>query len=217
MKNTNVSQSFFVGSILAMVGGFLDSYTYLSRGHVFANAQTGNIVLFGLGLVNKNIVKALYYFVPIMSFVLGVIAAEFIRNKFKGKFQLHWRQIVILFEAITLFCVAFIPIDMAANCLVSFVCSLQVESFRKLHGNPFATTMCTGNLRSGTENLFFGILKKDKTHVKHSVEYFLIILFFICGAGIGALATDLFYQKAVIICSFVLVFVYFWLHPKFKE
>ena len=36
---------------------------------------------------------------------------------------------------------------------ISFVCAMQVETFRKVRGSAFATTMCTGNLRSGTEQL----------------------------------------------------------------
>lgn len=219
MKNTNVSQSFLVGSVLALVGGFLDAYTYISRGQVFANAQTGNMVLLGLGLVNKDVIKALYYLIPILSFVVGVLVAQMIRHKFKPHPQLHWRQVVILFEAATLFGVAFIPVkegDMVANCLVSFVCSLQVQSFRKLAGKPFATTMCTGNLRSGTEKLFLGSVKKDKTYLKHSLEYYIIIGVFIAGACIGAIVTQFFYEKAVIACSGALVLVYIWLHPKEK-
>ena len=31
--------------ILAMSGGFMDAYSYMCRGEVFANAQTGNILL----------------------------------------------------------------------------------------------------------------------------------------------------------------------------
>lgn len=49
-KRLQMSESFFLTAILAIVGGFLDSYSYLMRGHVFANAQTGNIVLFGVNL-----------------------------------------------------------------------------------------------------------------------------------------------------------------------
>ena len=49
-KRLQMSESFFLTAILAIVGGFLDAYSYLMRGHVFANAQTGNIVLFGVYL-----------------------------------------------------------------------------------------------------------------------------------------------------------------------
>ena len=40
--------------VLSTVGGFLDIYTYLFRGHVFANAVTGNMVLFGFTLAERN-------------------------------------------------------------------------------------------------------------------------------------------------------------------
>lgn len=42
------SNSVFLGILLAIVGGFLDAYTYVSRDGVFANAQTGNMVLLGI-------------------------------------------------------------------------------------------------------------------------------------------------------------------------
>lgn len=47
-----------VGICLALAGGFLDAYTYLLRGGVFANAQTGNIVLFGIHLAKQEIGRA---------------------------------------------------------------------------------------------------------------------------------------------------------------
>jgi uncharacterized membrane protein YoaK (UPF0700 family) len=43
----SLSGIFAIASLFAIVGGFLDAYSYLARGGVFANAQTGNIVLFG--------------------------------------------------------------------------------------------------------------------------------------------------------------------------
>ena len=46
-----MSESFRLGAVLALTGGFLDAYTYLIRGGVFANAQTGNIVLLGVRLM----------------------------------------------------------------------------------------------------------------------------------------------------------------------
>ena len=49
-----MSESSFLTAILAIVGGFLDAYSYLMRGHVFANAQTGNIVLFGVNTSKKT-------------------------------------------------------------------------------------------------------------------------------------------------------------------
>ena len=46
MKNgRHIAEFYGVGVMLAIVGGYLDAYTYISRDHVFANAQTGNMVL----------------------------------------------------------------------------------------------------------------------------------------------------------------------------
>ena len=41
-----MSESFLTAAVLSISGGLQDVYTYVSRGEVFANAQTGNIVLF---------------------------------------------------------------------------------------------------------------------------------------------------------------------------
>ena len=49
-KNNQMSESFLLASLLAIVGGFLDAYSYVCRDHVFANAQTGNIVKLGMSI-----------------------------------------------------------------------------------------------------------------------------------------------------------------------
>ncbi len=47
-KKAATANSVILGILLAIVGGFLDAYTYISRNGVFANAQSGNIVLLGV-------------------------------------------------------------------------------------------------------------------------------------------------------------------------
>lgn len=51
MKQTKqMSESMRLGMLLAMSGGFMDAYSYIQRDQVFANAQTGNMLLFGVNL-----------------------------------------------------------------------------------------------------------------------------------------------------------------------
>ena len=206
-----MSDSFLIAMLLAIVGGFLDAYTYVARGHVFANAQTGNIVLFGLHLAEGEWLKAISYFIPILAFVLGVFVDEWIKKYVLPMPKIHWRQIVLLFEVLILFIVAWLPFggtnDLIANTLVSFVCSMQVQSFRKVHGLPYATTMCTGNLRSGTELLFRFTQSKEKELQVKSMHYYGVILFFILGAGIGALMTKHFENTAAVYCNILLILV----------
>ena len=55
-ENANIptmdSERLIAACVLSVVGGFLDIYTYLFRGNVFANAVTGNMVLFGFYFAN---------------------------------------------------------------------------------------------------------------------------------------------------------------------
>jgi len=79
-----------------------------------------------------------------------------------------------------------------------------VESFRKIHGNGIATTMCIGNLRSGTENLCNYFFKKKKEDLKKGLLYYGIILCFILGAVVGSTAIGYLHKKAIMICSVIL-------------
>ncbi len=216
-----MSESFLIGTLLAVVGGFLDAYTYIARGGVFANAQTGNIVLMGMNLAEGRWLDAFACFIPIFAFVCGVFVDEWIRKFFLPKPVIHWRQIVILSEMLLLFIVAFLPLggkyDLVANVLVSFVCSLQAQSFRKLHGLPYATTMCTGNLRSGTEHLFCFSQNKNIAECKKAASYYGVILFFIFGAGIGAVLAKQFGQLSVAFGNILLLLVCILLSIRSKE
>ncbi|MDR3767156.1 MAG: YoaK family protein [Butyricicoccus sp.] len=200
---TQMSESVRLGAVLAITGGFFDAYTYLCRGGVFANAQTGNIVLLGVNLANAEWMRALHYVLPILAFALGVAAAEWVKLNFKTRpIGVHWRQIVILAEMALVALVAFLPqsANMAANTLVSFICALQVESFRKMRGSAFATTMCTGNLRSATEQLVRWRTDGDAEARRKSGRYAVIILYFIAGAALGVGCVQLWHDRAVLVC-----------------
>ena len=54
IEKRQMSESVLVGSLLVLTGGFLDAYSYLCRGEVFANAQTGNIVLLGIQIAEGD-------------------------------------------------------------------------------------------------------------------------------------------------------------------
>ncbi len=216
-KSKQMSESYLIGALLAVVGGFLDAYTYLERGHVFANAQTGNIVLLGMKIAGREWKQSLYYFIPVLSFFLGIIVAERIKRRYQQSKRIHWRQIIIFFEGLVLIFVAFIPAgntDMLANTLVSFVCSLQVQSFRKMDGKTYSTTMCTGNLRSATEKLCDYKRTKDRKSLYDSVQYYGIIAFFLLGAAIGSFVTTIFARQAVLFSCIGLVLVFLFMFIK---
>ncbi|MFR1505254.1 MAG: YoaK family protein [Butyricicoccus sp.] len=208
-----MSESLLLGAMLAMAGGFFDAYTYLCRGKVFANAQTGNIVLFGANIAEGNWLRAAEYFLPILAFALGVVAAEIVKRRYKKRqtdINIHWRQIVVLVEIVLLIAAAFLPqtLNTTVNIMISFICAMQVESFRKVRGSAFATTMCTGNLRSGTEQLVIWAQTGDRNAIRKTRNYYSIILFFILGGAIGALTTARIGEKALLLTCIPLSLVF---------
>lgn len=211
-----MSESFVVGILLSLCGGFQDAYTYMGRDKVFANAQTGNIVLLGNHLAQGEWVLCLRYAVPVIAFAAGIFLAQKIRYRFAaqgtesgkaGQSALHWRQFVLILEMLVLFIVGFLPAGMnpAANALVSFSCALQVDSFKKIRGNAMATTMCIGNLRSATDLLCAYTETKDKKLWKKSMQYYFFIAVFAAGAALGGIVTRRVGMRAVWVCCVLLL------------
>ena len=196
------------GIFLTLSGGFQDAYTYYTRGKVFANAQTGNIILLGHNEMNGDFTDAFRYLAPVLAFAGGIYISEVIRGIYREYGKLHWRQIVVALEILLLFVVGFLPqsMNMAANILVSFVCAMQVEAFRKMKGCAYASTMCIGNLRSATEMLYRYRHTKEKGCLEKCLRYYGVILVFGIGAALGSLMTSLFKERTIwISCGFLFV------------
>ncbi|MDU7500898.1 MAG: YoaK family protein, partial [Streptococcus thermophilus] len=106
---TQKSESLQIMFILTLIGGFLDSYSYVTRGGVFAFAQTGNLVLLSINICYGNLDKIVRYIMPIIAFILGTTLVRIFEKKHKYMKIVHWRQVIIVFEGIILALVGFIP------------------------------------------------------------------------------------------------------------
>ena len=214
-RRGQMSEAFCTAMFLSLSGGLQDVYTYLFRGKVFANAQTGNIVLLSTNIMDGRWDKVLHYLVPLCAFALGVLAAEKMREHFQAMQRLHWRQLVVLGEVLLLFAVGFLPQsqNLLANAIVSFSCAMQVQAFRKVNGYAFASTMCIGDLRSGVEAFCIWRKTRDAKARDRMLRYFGIILLFAIGAGIGSKSAAAFGGKAIwpscglLLVSFALMFI----------
>ncbi|MGB8452414.1 MAG: YoaK family protein [Anaerocolumna sp.] len=219
MKNP-IHETVVFGILLAIAGGFLDAYTYIGRDGVFANAQTGNIVLLGVYASQGKWAEALLHLPPIIAFIIGVLATEAIRAKSAHLFSRDWKRAVLILEVIVLFIVGFIPYsmpDIVVVVTISFVTSVQVQSFRKLVGSPYATTMCTGNLRSASQAAYVAFTKHDYESYRVAARYFVIILAFVIGAFLGGLLTAMLGVKAVWIATAILVITVILFHIYERE
>ena len=211
-----MSESFITAAFLSVSGGLQDAYTYIFRGKVFANAQTGNIVLLGQNLVDRNWRMCVHYAVPLLFFcawnccrrVYKTEISEY-ASSFTGDRSLYCVRFFLLLI------VGFLPIklNLLANAMVSFSCAMQVQAFRKVNGYAFASTMCIGNIRSGTDALCAYFRTKDRNTLFKSLCYWAIILLFGIGAAVGGHFIRIFDMRTIwfscclLFVSFLFMFI----------
>ena len=207
LAKTQTSESFRLSALLSFSGGLQDAYTYNVRDGVFANAQTGNVVLMSQNVMLGEWNKGLRYMLPLISFAAGIFLAERIESRFKTGSKIHWRQIILFIEIAMLLAVGFMPsgLNMLANSIVSFTCAMQVQTFKKVHGYGYASTMCIGNLRSGTESLSQYFRTKEKESLDKALYFFGIIFIFAIGAGIGGILSVKYGIKTILISPILLL------------
>ena len=219
-QKMQTSETFLLSAILAVSGGFQDAYTYFTRDKVFSNAQTGNVVLMSQEFMAGNFIGGIKYLLPFFAFGLGVLVTEQINARYKMAKRIHWRQLIILIEIAILAIVGFIPhsLNMAATVLVSFSCAMQVQAFRKVNGFAYASTMCIGNLRSGTDALSSFLREKRKEPLIKAFHYYGIIFFFAVGAGIGGnLSVAWGIHTIWVSCILLLISMVFMWYEKYRK
>ena len=195
MKEQKLFRRYGVSLALAVVGGFLEAYTYVTRDGVFANAQTGNIARMGLSLAQGNLLLTLRYLIPVIAFMAGVTLSLQLR-----RVRPDWEKLILGLEIALLFLVGLVPegrLNMLATVTVSFVCAIQVESFRKFGEHAFASTMCTGNLRIATEHLNRYFAEKHREELHTALQYYGIDLMFAAAVLAGYWVTRAFSVRAV--------------------
>ena len=202
MKNRQISESIAVGIFLALSGGFMDAYSYINRGKVFANAETGNIILMALKVC-----------------AVGVAICEIIKYRKERINMIHWRQILVLFEIFAFIVVGFLPQEMnrVANSIISMISGIQFATFPKIRGTAMATTMCTGNLKTGTQNMYRGIKNGDKSAIEKGLYYYVCILVFILGTTVGYFAVKLMAEKAIFLAALAMINIFIMMFKEFED
>lgn len=203
-----MSDSIELGIVLALAGGFMDAYSYIGRDGVFANAQTGNILLTGVHLSEGDFALAVRYLVPVLCFAAGIVISDLVHERVSSRF--HWRQVTVLAEVLIFCVVSFMGagLNLQANCLISFACGMQVESFRKIHGHGMATTMCIGNLRSALQSVDDFVITHERGFLENSLLYFGAILCFVLGAVLGNWCLDMLGLRATLVCAGLLMIAF---------
>ena len=196
--------SLIMGMLLALVGGYLDAYTYITRDGVFATAQTGNTVLFAVRAASPEYDGAVQNIPPFVAFIAGVLVAEHLKARLMDK---H-RRAVLALECVILFIVGWLPgsvPNMIITISVAFVSSLQIGTFNKLGEWSYNSTITTGNLRTAASASYNGFANHDEEAKKKFIAFAAIILSFISGALIGTFFSASLEYKAIWIASGIIL------------
>lgn len=191
----------YVFAMFAVIGGFLEAFTFTLHGGVFCNAQTGNVVMFVIDFVRGDFAGGLRYLYSILAYVFGIIISTIIPSRFK---KVNWPLVVTVIEIVALVGIAFIPhsaSDWFTYVTVAFLCSVQYNTFTKLRGVALATTFCTNNIRQTVMHFVRGISERDGSEYKKSAVYAFIVLCFAAGAAVGVVAADGLGNYCILICA----------------
>jgi uncharacterized membrane protein YoaK (UPF0700 family) len=192
MATTTTSTLRFAALVTA-ASGFLDAYTFLARGGVFANVQTGNVVLFFIDLSERHFAECLEHVWPIVAFLLGVTLATHVKT---GKldhlvrYPLRWTVVV---HVLTLAIIGFIP-DSVPNLYVTvpiaFMGAMQLELFRSVGDLNYMVVATTGNMMRMVDTAYSVITTKSQTSRNAFRTYRNVTFSFSVGAATGAFATQ---------------------------
>lgn len=162
-KQCQAEERRIVVSLMMLVGGMMGAYTYVIRGGVFCNAQTGNVLLMGIELGKGDWAKGLYYLIPFIAYLAGTYVSEVLRSPGRKYYSMKWNTCFTGCEILCLLGIGCLPLslpDQIVQVAINFLASIQYNSFRKAEGIPMATTFCTNHIRQA------GIFLADyrKTH-----------------------------------------------------
>lgn len=205
-----IHESLPVGILLAMAGGFLDVYTYLFHGEVFASMQSGNVILMGVSVAQGKYHEIVRYLVPIGMFMIGIFMTNLLKHRFPKKSQFTWQNAAVAIELAGIFLVGWFS-DVTSNLLINsalaFFAAIQYATYRRLAGLPYATTMTSGNLRSIADYAYGFFFTKDPT-ASFKIKYTsAIVVGFFAGAVLSACLAPVMQGKAIWTVSLLLLVV----------
>jgi uncharacterized membrane protein YoaK (UPF0700 family) len=195
--------------LLAAVGGFLDAFTFI-RFAVFANAQTGNVVLLAVNASAGHWHAALARLAPIGAFVVGVLFVEALARPGARRLLRRPLPIVLGVEIVGLLIVSTLPSatpEWVITVSVSFVAAIQFSTFRMMAGQVYATVLTSGNLRSAAVHLHHWLIDRDVEARGNAARFGKVIAAFAIGALFGGLITPRIDNLATAVPAVLLVAV----------
>ena len=195
------SRSRGVAVLLTLSGGFLDAYTYVGHGGVFANTMTGNVALLGIQIAAGDWTQARLHIPPLVAFVFAVFMVHLLRLDAVANSLPRPALVCLLLE------IFFLAVAASGVCGrselwlipgITFVATLQTLSFTHIENLTYTSVMTTGNLRRAAKKLLEGLIPRYDKSALHDASLLGAAGFsFFAGAVFGGLATRLMHDVAL--------------------
>lgn len=208
-KHHRVFEGLRVATLLTFISGYLNAFTFVTQGGRFAGVQSGNVISTAYYLAIGDLKQVFNFCVPICFFALGQFFTYSSRRWFLKK-KYHWHLGSSLIMTALVLVASLLGPFIAHNfmmAILAFVASIQVETFRKLHGSAYANVMMTGNVKNAAYLWFMGRAENNAELKQRGKDIFYIILSFMFGVMVATRLSLLLGEKALFILLLPLLIV----------
>ncbi len=172
-------------SLLAFTGASLDSFLYLNHGHVFAGVMTGNAVLCGVGVFNKDAGGALHYAWPLLAYACGIWLVAIAQRRIHRNSV----RLTLSFVILGILAMSFVPKsfpDTVYAFLVVLLTGFLVGISRKVDSYAYNATVMTGTIRDATLSLYGALNARTRSaNLRKARDLWTLMLSFFAGAVSG--------------------------------
>jgi uncharacterized membrane protein YoaK (UPF0700 family) len=179
--------------VLMATTGFVDAYTFVERGGVFANAQTGNVILGAIAVSTGSWLQAFQHLASILVFSVGVLVATHLRATTPHHELRRPGLVALTLYAVMLGAAAFVPSTARPLIVVvpiTLAAGLMFALFRRVDEFTYAPMLTTGNLTRWLEAGHAHLYHPSPTSRHTFNVFFALTMCFVAGALAGALVTD---------------------------
>jgi uncharacterized membrane protein YoaK (UPF0700 family) len=178
--------------LLTVANSFLDAHTYLVRGGVFANLQTGNVIFFTIHLSERHWGDSLSRLWPMFAFIAGVVLSSHIKSGRVDKVVAHPLRWTMASQAAVLAGFGFLPATLPHSLVLvpmSFLGGIQIGLFRSIGDLAYMPLATTGNLMRMVEAGYDFLVDKNRGSRRAFMVYACLIGAFAAGAIAGTFTT----------------------------
>ena len=182
------SQSVALAALLAAAAGSIEAYSVVDLG-AFAGAQTGNVLFGSIAISRWQWSIAVRYLLPIVAFVVGVIAARSMFTPQVARFVLRPYRAILIFEVTLLVLMGLLPSSTPrelTSVVITVAVAAQASTFRTIVDVGYNSAYATGNMMNTVTAAHAGFVNRDRDELVRAGRVASVIGCYAFGAMIGA-------------------------------